>query len=190
MCKLSRVDLTTVSLGNPRMKIPSLCTWTFVADNTSCQPLWKKHAENHPNTNAESLGNMKPLGFLLSFLWEMSIMHFATKAKNGKFGKRHLPIDNHFGHDSIWAILHHPWLYELQSLRHHSMGREDQKTQAATETTNHSYLCPSSKSLVYKNKKRLKSLVPAANYQKPNSLQAIRNGKRKPWADAVFFISL
>lgn len=87
MCKLSRVDLTTVSLGNPRMKIPSLCTWTFVADNTSCQPLWKKHAENHPNTNAESLGNMKPLGFLLSFLWEMSIMHFATKAKNGKFGK-------------------------------------------------------------------------------------------------------
>jgi len=36
----------------------------------------------------------------------------------------------------------------------------------------------------------LKSLVPAANYQKPNSLQAIRNGKRKPWADAVFFISL
>ena len=57
---LSRVDLTTKKAScnvakvpvtvtdapytwNPRMKIPSLCTWTIVADNTSCQPLWKKN---------------------------------------------------------------------------------------------------------------------------------------------------
>ena len=159
------------------MKIPSLCTWTIVADNTSCQPLWKKKCrKHHPNTNGESLGNHETIRlFFVQFLWENENHALRHKGENREvcFDTCQLTISLGTCLSILSrAILHNPWLYEIQSLRHHSMGREDQKTQAATETTNHSYICVLHQShQSFKNKKKhLKLLVPAANYQKPNSL--------------------
>lgn len=133
---------------NPRMKIPSLCTCTIVADNTSCQTttLKKKHVENTiqiPMVNP--LASMKPLGsFFVQFLWENENHALRHKGENREVCFDTCQLTISLGtclSILLWAILHNPWLYEIQSLRHHSMGREDQKTQAATETTNHSYIC-------------------------------------------------